>query len=186
MWPRVWPGVSMTCMVRPPKLHDSPSASATSMPGMRSSSALGPTIVSLYLHSEHKECTDAQPLPLQSRYGSVWSILAAVPPGFRSCACACMCPRGGQLVRQRLKHEGSLASLSLCEYALCSAHLPVKASLSLCNWCLTCPSAPGCPLCGPCREKSLCHSQPPPAPVSWSQCNQFLDTISISYGLTKA
>ena len=54
MWPRVCPGVSKTCIVRPPKSQESPSASATSIPGMRSSSALGPTIVSLYLHQHSR------------------------------------------------------------------------------------------------------------------------------------
>lgn len=36
MWPRVWPGVSRTLISRSPNCHVSPSASATSMAGIRS------------------------------------------------------------------------------------------------------------------------------------------------------
>ncbi len=41
--PRVWPGVSRTCISCSPNIQIWPSLSAKSIPGIRSSSALGPT-----------------------------------------------------------------------------------------------------------------------------------------------
>lgn len=43
MSPRVWPGVSRTCISCSPNIQIWPSLSAKSIPGIRSSSALGPT-----------------------------------------------------------------------------------------------------------------------------------------------
>ena len=48
IWPRVCPGVSNTRISRLPSFQVSPSAKARSIPGIRSSSALGPTICAAY------------------------------------------------------------------------------------------------------------------------------------------